>query len=146
MAGNAEAALTWAGLAESSAREVVREYRGAISEEILPTMTTAPTLDAMSVDALYDHRSVIVREQDLLSARLHDVDEAIARATGSPEWESWHRLMARALRTRDPKDEMRADVAWADAMAAGHLRMGTRPLPTDHRAADIVAAILRIAP
>ena len=144
---NAEAALTWAGLAESSAREVVREYRGAISEEILPTMTTAPTLDAMSVDALYDYKAnVLWRERDEIEARIHDVDEAICRAQGDREGETWHRLRARAHRTRDAKDEDRAHVAWVDMMAAMLLRQGKTPRPDEHCAGEIAAAMARIAP
>jgi hypothetical protein len=112
----------------------------------LDLLASAPTLDALSVDALYDHRESLWRERDEAEARIHDVDEAICRAQGDRESETWHRLRARAFRTRDPQDDARARTAWADMMAAMYLRQEKTPDPSEHGAAEIVAAMARIAP
>jgi hypothetical protein len=147
------AALGWAESAERVADPVARAQAKTLAwvatritrQTGLPVVT-GPALDALSVDALYDHKETLGRERDEVEARIHDVDEAICRAQGDREAETWHRLRARAYRTRDPKDDARARTAWADMMAAYFLRSGKRPDPSEHGAAEIEAAMARIAP
>jgi hypothetical protein len=141
------AAAEWSDLAkESAARAAVPGWaEGNDLEEAFRAATEAP-LGALTVEALYARRKALHRKIELLYADSHDTDEALSEQQGDASWATWHRLMARSLRTGDAQDQLRADAAWARAMAEGHLRRGTQPAPTDHRAADVLAEMGRIAP
>jgi hypothetical protein len=118
-----EAAAEWSDLAKESAARAANE---------------AP-LGALTVEALYDR----LREAE---ATVRDIEAEISDRQGDETCAAWHRCRARATRTQDPQDKARAVAAFQHHMAARHLREGTRPKPGEVDEAEILEAMLRIAP
>jgi hypothetical protein len=152
----AQTAIDWAHAAETAAgvrtpEQALAHTMAFMAERVTATtgldlMTTAPTLDGLSVNGLYDRKDSLRRLIDVVTAEMHDADEALCLRQRDETWATWHRLSARALRTGDEKDKQRADTAWADAMAEGHLKRGTKPEPGSRWEAEVNAAMERMAP
>ena len=123
---NAEAALTWAGLAEPSAREVVREYRGAIGEDII--------WPALSLERRYD----------LARADVCDVEAEISERDGRPMAAAHSRAMARWYRTKDPQDSQRAGALFVSMAAEDCIQRGISPMVYTHRREEIAAEVARL--